>query len=76
MSLNNCKNCGKLFLQEGFLIDLCKECFDQRENEFRILRDHLNRYPGMPIPEVSERTGIPISKILSWVREGRIKQSN
>lgn len=70
MSVQRCDACGGLFahLPRG----VCATCLDQRESEFRAVRDWLRGNRGSGIAEASEATGVDEGTIVRFIREGRI----
>jgi predicted nucleic acid-binding Zn-ribbon protein len=70
VSVQACQSCGGLFahLPRG----VCAGCLDQREQEFRLVRDWLRDHRGAPIAEVSAATGVDEGTIVRFIREGRI----
>lgn len=71
MSVQRCEECGGLFanLPRG----VCATCLDQREGEFRQVRDWLRSNRGSGIAEASEATGVDEGTIVRFIREGRIE---
>jgi predicted amidophosphoribosyltransferase len=67
--LDYCSQCGKLFAGGG---RLCPECAQAEEEEFERVRAYLDQHPGAEVEEVSRATGVPGSKILRYLREGRL----
>src|SRR5690606_18448723 len=69
--LANCTRCGKLFaaLQPG----PCPACRDEEEAEFERIRIHLRDHPDHGVAEVAAGTGIPESRILYFLRTGRLR---
>lgn len=69
--LNNCRICGRLFLQ--YHSDYCLDCFNKIEQEYKYVANFLseqNRYAT--IEEVSEQTGVSLKRIANFIRDGRI----
>lgn len=70
MGLANCKECGKLFMQNP--AGLCPECFRIEEaNEERVAK-YLRSNPHASITQVNEATGVPEKVILKMIKKGRI----
>ncbi|MFP5450323.1 MAG: hypothetical protein ACLGG9_01095 [Thermoleophilia bacterium] len=71
MSVQRCTECGGLFanMPRG----VCAGCLDQRERDFRVVRDWLRDNRGAGIPEVTEATGVDEGVIVHFIREGRIE---
>src|SRR5690625_3075489 len=70
VKLRNCVRCGALFASGGK--SLWRECKKQEPDEFESVRSYLKEHPKAPLVEVSEATGVSVSKILDYVREGRL----
>ena len=69
----NCPYCGKVFLQTAAYVYACPACTPQHKNDFHKVKRELRNHPGLSIQGVSDRTGVPVSTILSWVREGYLQ---
>ena len=70
MDLRNCPICGKLFV---FMTrNMCPDCIKKEDEEFDLVREYINEHAEATIDEVSEATGIPPSKILKFLKEGRL----
>jgi predicted nucleic acid-binding Zn-ribbon protein len=71
VSVQRCSECGGLFanMPRG----VCTGCLDQRERDFRLVRDWLRDHRGAGIPEASEATGVDEGVIVRFIREGRIE---
>ncbi|MBC7075364.1 MAG: MerR family transcriptional regulator [Syntrophomonadaceae bacterium] len=68
--LKNCSQCGRLFAGQG---ELCRRCQETEEDEFLTVRRYIRDHPGSSVFEVSEATGVEESKILSFLRRGRLE---
>ena len=68
--LENCKRCGKVFVTATE--HYCHDCLLVEEALFRDVRDYLYSNPGSDITCVSKSTGVPVNKILEYIRNGRI----
>lgn len=69
--MEKCRECGRIFgaLPRG----VCASCLDQREGDFRMVRDWLRDNRSASIPVVSEATGVDEGVIVRFIREGRIE---
>ena len=74
--LHNCTQCGKLILEEKAILSLCTDCYKEEVSIFNQLKDVIKAQPGITIAELSQQTGIPVSKIILWIREDRIQLSH
>jgi predicted O-methyltransferase YrrM len=72
VSLMNCGHCGKLILQDKLRMNLCYECFSSQEEQFQLLKDAMRANPSANVMQLSTQTGISTTKIMYWVRDGRI----
>ena len=68
--LANCKRCGKVFIVA--FEPYCRDCLEVEEELFREVRDYLYSNPGSDVSCVSKATGVPVNKILEYIRSGRI----
>ncbi len=71
--LRNCPVCGKVFVKMSK--NLCPDCIEKEENEFKEVRTYLKDNPGASVGEIAQILSIDEDKILKWVREGRIEAS-
>lgn len=62
-TLFNCKDCGKLFVQQN-RVEHCSDCQAQNNRYFMQMREFLKFNPKSTVMEINAKTGIPISKIL------------
>lgn len=70
MGLANCRECGKLFMQNPS--GLCPECYRiEEENEEKVAR-FLRDNRKASIAEVHEATGVEEKTILKMIKKGRI----
>ena len=42
------------------------------EEEFKLVKNYIKIHYGANINEVSKNTGVPVNKILKYVREGKL----
>lgn len=71
MELRNCPQCGKLFTYIS--INLCPHCLREDEEDFRKVKEYLYENPGAGLIELAEATEVDESKIIRWIREGRLE---
>ncbi|KPU26438.1 MerR family transcriptional regulator [Caloranaerobacter sp. TR13] len=72
MNIKNCSKCGKIFAYDG-INKLCPKCRKEEEEEFSRVKEYIYNNPGANIQLVSEETGVPVKKILRYLREGRLE---
>jgi len=70
MSLRNCPKCGKLFVFTTR--NMCPDCVKEENDEFALVKEYIREHEKATIDEVSEATGISTSKILKFLKEGRL----
>jgi flagellar operon protein (TIGR03826 family) len=74
MSLENCPNCGSLFIKTKFR-DICEGCYREEEKQFekvyQFLRKRENRMATMA--QVVEATGVKESLLMKFIKSGRLK---
>lgn len=66
-----CKSCKKIF-QTMTDAQLCNECKEALEKEFKRAKLYIRNNPGAGVKDVSEALKIPPKQILQWVREDRL----
>jgi uncharacterized membrane protein YvbJ len=62
MALINCKECGSLVVKNK--TDFCAQCQSENELYFSQMRQYLRKHPQCTVWEMSQKTGIPLAKIL------------
>ncbi|MBA2874618.1 TIGR03826 family flagellar region protein [Thermaerobacillus caldiproteolyticus] len=74
MNLENCPNCGNLFVKSQFR-DICESCYKEEEKQFekvyQFLRKRENRMATMT--QVVNGTGVKESLLIKFIRNGRLK---
>jgi flagellar operon protein (TIGR03826 family) len=70
MALANCKKCGRLYNRINS--EWCPSCLKEEDEMFFQVRDYLKEHRRATAYEVSEGTGIDLSIIYKFIREGRI----
>ena len=64
-----CKDC-KTLLPEDYEFEFCPQCIEQRL--FREVRDYI-RKNNVNEYDVAEEFQLPVARVKSWIREGRIQ---
>ena len=72
MEVRNCTTCGRIF-NSVMDIKRCPACRKDDEEKFKEIRDYLYDHSGASIEEVSEALDVDRSKILHFLREGRLE---
>jgi ribosomal protein L32 len=70
MGLSNCKECGKLFVQNP--AGICPDCYRLEEEQEEKVASYLRDNRRATIGEVHEATGVPEKIILKMIKKGRI----
>jgi DNA-directed RNA polymerase subunit RPC12/RpoP len=70
MGLANCKECGKLYVQNP--AGICPECYQLLEEQESKVAAYLRNNQRASIVEVHEATGVPEKVILKMIKKGRI----
>jgi len=68
----NCEKCGRVFKTIAG-IKLCSRCRETDDDMYKVVREYIYDNPNSTVPEVSEATDVPESKILHFLREGRLE---
>jgi hypothetical protein len=66
-----CKICGRLFARDGH--QECPECHKKDSEEYRIIREYISTHHNVSAVDVNVATGIPISTILRFIKDGRVE---
>ncbi|MHC1759580.1 MAG: flagellar protein [Negativicutes bacterium] len=70
MGLANCKECGKLFVQNP--AGICPDCYRIEEENEEIVAKYLRDNRRASITQVHEATGVAEKTILKMIKTGRI----
>jgi flagellar operon protein (TIGR03826 family) len=74
MNLENCPNCGSLFVKNK-LRDICENCYREEEKDFEkvynFLRKRKNRMAT--ITQIVEATGVKESLLIKFIKSGRLQ---
>ena len=70
MGLTNCKECGKLYVQNP--AGICPDCYQILEEQEGKVAAYLRDNQRASIGEVHEATGVPEKVILKMIKKGRI----
>lgn len=75
MSLNvaNCPRCGRIYAKT--MRNLCPDCLREEEELYEVVYRYLRDNPKSTVQQVSENTGVPEERILSFLRQDRIMSS-
>lgn len=68
--LRNCPQCGKVFMY--MVRNLCPACIDLEEKQYEEVCAYLRKNTGAQVDQIVEDTGVDETKVLRWMREGRL----
>ncbi|MCL2015142.1 MAG: hypothetical protein FWG68_02720 [Defluviitaleaceae bacterium] len=71
MQVMNCPRCKRLF--HKFIAPVCPECEKKEEEQFQELRSFVDEGEYTTMKDIAENTGIPLKRILKYIREGRLQ---
>jgi hypothetical protein len=74
MSLANCKQCGKLYIQAG-RTNYCVDCKAKQDVLYKKVRDYIKNNPKSTVMDVHQNTGIPVSTVLELQKEEYVPYS-
>ncbi|MDU2063406.1 MAG: flagellar protein [Sporomusaceae bacterium] len=71
MGLANCRQCGKLYLENNF--NMCPECIRaQEEDELKVVAYLRDVVDYASVDEIHEATGVKTKTIVRMIQQGRI----
>jgi len=70
MGLNNCSECGKLYLENPS--KLCQECYAQEEIHEHTIGEFLRENGKSSIDEIHRATGVKEKTIVRMLKSGRL----
>lgn len=70
MDLANCYRCGRLYAKA--FRNMCPNCLQEIEAEYMRCVEYLRKERKASMTELSEATGVSVSQITKFIREGRI----
>lgn len=70
--IQECRRCGKMFYYTGVGKCICAGCKAEDEAEFEIVKDYIYENLSATIMQVAKETGVRISRIKSYLRDGRL----
>ena len=71
MEMANCRRCRKLFARTSDPI--CDDCKKADELQFEEVKKYLRDNPGATLAQISDATGMPMKKLMAYLREGRLE---
>ncbi len=72
MEVKVCKSCKAMF-QYITGPEICPKCKSVEEEIFQKVKDYLREHPGESMNIVSEETGVAVSLIEKFLRQGRLE---
>ena len=70
LKLTNCSKCGRI-MAKGFR-NICPVCYQEIEDQYEKCFKYLRENRKCSLQELSEATGVSMSMIVKFIREGRI----
>jgi hypothetical protein len=68
-----CDKCGSIIQANDAI---CQYCCQIEMDEYKIVRDYLRRYPNSNAMQIANATGISISNILKYIKNGSLTVVN
>jgi flagellar operon protein (TIGR03826 family) len=77
VNLENCPNCGRLFVKNQFR-DICDLCYREEEKEFTKVYNYMRKRENRmaTLSEVVEATGVSERLIMKFIKSGRLQLAN
>jgi flagellar operon protein (TIGR03826 family) len=74
MNLENCPNCGRLFVRNSFR-DICENCYKEEEEAFKTVYDFLRKRENRmaTMAQIVDATGVKESLLIKFIQSGRLK---
>ncbi|MGL4738814.1 MAG: flagellar protein [Cellulosilyticaceae bacterium] len=72
MEVKSCRRCNRLFQYVAGPV-ICPECKDEEEKIFVVVRDFIRDNKGVTMEEVCRETGVAISVIEKFLKQGRLE---
>ena len=73
LEIGRCKECGGRLRDPGLGFYICSRCGREQVSEFGRIKEFIRSHGAPNAIQISEGTGIPISRIEKYLREGRIE---
>lgn len=72
-NLDNCPECGQLFVRS--VRSVCNNCYKKVEEDFQKVYQYIKQRENRmsTIYEVSEATGVKVTQIRQFIKEGRLR---
>lgn len=73
LEVGRCESCGGLLKDAGLGIYVCSQCGDETLSPFGKVKKYIQENGPDNAYNISQETGVPVSKIDKFLREGRIE---
>lgn len=70
--IQECRRCGKMFFYSGIGKCICAICKAEEEAQFELVKEYIYDNLSATIMQVSKETGVRVSRIKSYLRDGRL----
>ncbi|WFR58690.1 MerR family transcriptional regulator [Anaerocolumna sp. AGMB13025] len=70
--IQECRRCGRMFYFTGVGKCICASCKAEDEAEFESVKNYIYENLSATIMQTSKDTGVKISRIKSFLRDGRL----
>lgn len=71
--LTNCPRCGRL--SPVLVRGQCGQCLREEHEQLRAVQALLAQRGPLSAEEIATETGVPVERVLRWLREGRLMAS-
>jgi hypothetical protein len=71
-NLESCVRCGNMFIFSGIGKHICKDCKDEEDEQFTLVKEFIYDNPSSTVMEVSKETGVRVARIKMFLKEGRL----
>lgn len=70
LNVKNCPQCGRIFAVG--IREICPECAKKIDQQYELCYAYLRENKMATITQLSDETGVSVSQITKFIREGRI----
>ncbi len=67
--IQTCPRCQKVHVSQG---SLCLACRQKEDDQFALVAEYVQNNPHVQAKEVAEETGVDVSSVMKWIKEGRL----
>ncbi len=72
MKIINCVRCKQAFAMVNNT-PVCGECLKKEEEQFDLIKVYLDENRGATMEQIAEDTGVPVKRILQFLKDGRLE---